>query len=92
MIYLVVENIVCFRFDFCEPSFVTGNCLEISPGCSQYDRVYCGAGVQKQHEGYMKSLLKVGGVLVMPLEEKVRSPRNPRFCTLSCLPASVPGV
>ncbi|XP_007462281.1 PREDICTED: protein-L-isoaspartate O-methyltransferase domain-containing protein 2 isoform X2 [Lipotes vexillifer] len=58
------------KFDFCEPSFVTGNCLEISPGCSQYDRVYCGAGVQKQHEGYMKSLLKVGGVLVMPLEEK----------------------
>ncbi|XP_032461031.1 protein-L-isoaspartate O-methyltransferase domain-containing protein 2 isoform X3 [Phocoena sinus] len=59
------------KFDFCEPSFVTGNCLEISPGCSQYDRVYCGAGVQKQHEGYMKSLLKVGGVLVMPLEEKL---------------------
>lgn len=61
-----------FRFDFCEPSFVTGNCLEISPDCSQYDRVYCGAGVQKEHEEYMKSLLKVGGILVMPLEEKVR--------------------
>ncbi|ELK04453.1 Protein-L-isoaspartate O-methyltransferase domain-containing protein 2 [Pteropus alecto] len=58
------------KFDFCEPSFVPGNCLEISPGCSQYDRVYCGAGVQKQHEDYMKSLLKVGGILVMPLEEK----------------------
>lgn len=59
------------RFDFCEPSFVTGNCLEISPDCSQYDRVYCGAGVQKEHEDYMKRLLKVGGILVMPLEEKV---------------------
>lgn len=59
------------RFDFCEPSFVTGNCLEISPDCSQYDRVYCGAGVQKEHEDYMKSLLKVGGILVMPLEEKL---------------------
>ncbi|VTJ56768.1 Hypothetical predicted protein [Marmota monax] len=59
------------RFDFCEPSFVTGNCLEISPDCSQYDRVYCGAGVQKEHEEYMKSLLKVGGILVMPLEEKL---------------------
>ncbi|XP_057557667.1 protein-L-isoaspartate O-methyltransferase domain-containing protein 2 isoform X1 [Hippopotamus amphibius kiboko] len=58
------------KFDFCEPSFVTGNCLEISPDCSQYDRVYCGAGVQKEHEEYMKSLLKVGGILVMPLEEK----------------------
>ena len=81
----------CFRFDFCEPCFVTGNCLELSPACSQYDRVYCGAGVQKEHEEYMKSLLKVGGVLVMPLEEKVRSPRNRRFCTLNCLPRSVPG-
>ncbi|XP_012509994.1 PREDICTED: protein-L-isoaspartate O-methyltransferase domain-containing protein 2 [Propithecus coquereli] len=60
------------KFDFCEPSFVTGNCLEISPDCAQYDRVYCGAGVQKEHEEYMKNLLKVGGVLVMPLEEKSR--------------------
>lgn len=59
------------RFDFCEPSFVTGNCLEIAPDCSQYDRVYCGAGVRKEHEDYMKSLLKVGGILVMPLEEKL---------------------
>ncbi|KAF6088866.1 protein-L-isoaspartate (D-aspartate) O-methyltransferase domain containing 2 [Phyllostomus discolor] len=58
------------RFDFCEPSFVTGNCLEIAPDCSQYDRVYCGAGVRREHEDYMKSLLKVGGILVMPLEEK----------------------
>nr|KAF6272956.1 protein-L-isoaspartate (D-aspartate) O-methyltransferase domain containing 2 [Pipistrellus kuhlii] len=60
------------KFDFCEPSFVPGNCLELSPDCSQYDRVYCGAGVQKEHEDYMKSLLKVGGILVMPLEEKPR--------------------
>uniref|UniRef100_A0A6I8NAL4 Protein-L-isoaspartate (D-aspartate) O-methyltransferase domain containing 2 n=1 Tax=Ornithorhynchus anatinus TaxID=9258 RepID=A0A6I8NAL4_ORNAN len=59
------------KFEFCEPSFVTGNCLEISPDCTQYDRVYCGAGVQKEHEDYMKSLLKVGGILVMPLEEKL---------------------
>ncbi|XP_021528173.2 protein-L-isoaspartate O-methyltransferase domain-containing protein 2 isoform X1 [Aotus nancymaae] len=59
------------KFDFCEPSFVIGNCLEISPDCSQYDRVYCGAGVQKEHEAYMKNLLKVGGILVMPLEEKL---------------------
>ncbi|XP_065270492.1 protein-L-isoaspartate O-methyltransferase domain-containing protein 2 [Emys orbicularis] len=59
------------KFEFCEPSFVTGNCLEISPDSTQYDRVYCGAGVQKEHEDYMKSLLKVGGILVMPLEEKL---------------------
>lgn len=60
-----------FRFEFCEPSFVAGNCLEIPPESRHYDRVYCGAGVQKEHEDYMKNLLKVGGILVMPLEEKV---------------------
>nr|XP_003462871.1 protein-L-isoaspartate O-methyltransferase domain-containing protein 2 [Cavia porcellus] len=68
MVGLILESL---KFDFCEPSFVTGNCLEISPDCSQYDRVYCGAGVQKEHEEYMKNLLKVGGILVMPLEEKL---------------------
>ncbi|XP_034733273.1 protein-L-isoaspartate O-methyltransferase domain-containing protein 2 [Etheostoma cragini] len=59
------------KFEFCEPSFVVGNCLEIPLESRQYDRVYCGAGVQKEHEDYMKSLLKVGGILVMPLEEKL---------------------
>ncbi|KAI5612283.1 protein-L-isoaspartate (D-aspartate) O-methyltransferase domain containing 2 [Silurus asotus] len=59
------------RFEFCEPSFVVGNCLEIAPESQQYDRVYCGAGVQKDHEDFMKNLLKVGGILVLPLEEKL---------------------
>ncbi|XP_029911047.1 protein-L-isoaspartate O-methyltransferase domain-containing protein 2 isoform X2 [Myripristis murdjan] len=59
------------KFEFCEPSFVVGNCLEIPPETRQYDRVYCGAGVQKEHEDYMKNLLKVGGILVLPLEEKL---------------------
>ncbi|KAG2461758.1 protein-L-isoaspartate O-methyltransferase domain-containing protein 2a [Polypterus senegalus] len=59
------------KFEFCEPSFVAGNCLEITPGCRQYDRVYCGAGVQREHEEYMRSLLKIGGILVLPLEEKL---------------------
>uniref|UniRef100_A0A8C5Q8F6 Protein-L-isoaspartate (D-aspartate) O-methyltransferase domain containing 2 n=1 Tax=Leptobrachium leishanense TaxID=445787 RepID=A0A8C5Q8F6_9ANUR len=59
------------KFDFCEPCFVIGNCLDISLDSSPYDRVYCGAGVQKEHEEYMKNLLKVGGILVMPIEEKL---------------------
>lgn len=50
---------------------MAGNCLEIPPDNRQYDRVYCGAGVQREHENYMKNLLKVGGILVLPLEEKV---------------------
>lgn len=61
----------CIRFEFCEPSFVVGNCLEIAPESRHYDRVYCGAGVQREHEDFMKSLLNVGGILVLPLEEKV---------------------
>ncbi|XP_063315738.1 protein-L-isoaspartate O-methyltransferase domain-containing protein 2 [Pelobates fuscus] len=59
------------KFDFCEPCFVSGNCLDISLDSSAYDRVYCGAGVQKEHEEYMKNLLKIGGILVMPIEEKL---------------------
>ena len=59
------------RFEFCEPVFVVGNCLEISTDSHQYDRIYCGAGVQKDHENYMKVLLKIGGTLVMPIEDQV---------------------
>ncbi|XP_010884143.1 protein-L-isoaspartate O-methyltransferase domain-containing protein 1 [Esox lucius] len=59
------------KFEFCEPVFVVGNCLEISSDSHQYDRIYCGAGVQKDHENYMKVLLKVGGVLVMPIEDQL---------------------
>ncbi|CAB1326396.1 unnamed protein product, partial [Coregonus sp. 'balchen'] len=58
-------------FEFCEPIFVVGNCLEISSDSHQYDRIYCGAGVQKDHENYMKILLKVGGILVMPIEDQL---------------------
>lgn len=63
------------RFEFCEPVFVVGNCLEISTDSHQYDRIYCGAGVQKDHENYMKVLLKIGGILVMPIEDQVSSAR-----------------
>ncbi|KAK6303948.1 hypothetical protein J4Q44_G00264020 [Coregonus suidteri] len=64
------------KFEFCEPSFVAGNCLEIPPESRQYDRVYCGAGVQRDHEEFMKNLLKVGGILVLPLEEKLTKIRR----------------
>ena len=33
--------------------------------------MYCGAGVQKDHENYMKLMLKVGGILVVPIEDQV---------------------
>ena len=59
------------RFEFCEPAFVVGNCLQIASDSHQYDRIYCGAGVQKDHENYMKILLKVGDILVMPVEDQL---------------------
>ena len=55
-----------FGVEFCEPVFVTGNGLCINECYRQYDRVYCGAEVDIQHANYMKSLLKVDGLLVMP--------------------------
>lgn len=60
--YLIHDlSFLLHRFEFCEPVFVVGNCLEISTDSHQYDRIYCGAGVQKDHENYMKVLLKIGG-------------------------------
>jgi protein-L-isoaspartate O-methyltransferase len=56
---------------FCEPSFLVGNALLMSPGHMQYDRVYCGAACPPEHVGLIKSLLKVGGVLVFPVDNKL---------------------
>ena len=58
-------------FDFCPPSFVVGNCLQLPSSSNTYDRVYCGASCPPEHENYMKNLIKVGGVLVMPLNDQV---------------------
>lgn len=58
-----------------------GNCLEIATDSHQYDRIYCGAGVQKDHENYMKVLLKIGGILVMPIEDQVRINRTKTAAT-----------
>lgn len=69
------------KFEFCEPVFVVGNCLEISTDSHQYDRIYCGAGVQKDHENYMKVLLKIGGTLVMPIEDQLTQITRTGQCT-----------
>lgn len=59
------------EFEFCEPKFIIGNCLQLNSGCQLYDRVYVGAGCPPEHENYMKNLLKIGGVLVMPLNDRL---------------------
>ena len=43
----------------------------LNPDNRLYDRVYCGAACPSEHENYMKNLIKVGGILVMPLNEQV---------------------
>ena len=69
--YFKREAIPFDEFDVCEPKFVQGNCLLFNPGGRLYDRVYCGAACPQEHENYMKNLITVGGVLVMPLNDQV---------------------
>ncbi|XP_066145954.1 uncharacterized protein [Euwallacea fornicatus] len=60
------------EFDFCEPKFIQGNCLCLSTECSNlYDRIYCGAACPEEYESYMKNLLKIGGILVMPINDQL---------------------
>lgn len=48
--------------------YIVGNCLCLPTDC-QYDRVYCGAMCPKEYELYMKNLIRVGGILVMPFND-----------------------
>jgi len=62
------------EFNFCFPKFVHGNCLNIAIGDDTmlYDRIYVGAGVTSDQGEFIKRLLRVNGILVMPLEDLVR--------------------
>ncbi len=77
-------------FEFCEPRFVTGNALLAAAGGRgtggtggigerRYDRVYCGAACPPQHQSYIKSLVNIGGILVMPFDDQVSSTRFFQF-------------
>ena len=57
--------------EFCDPVFVVGNGLLVSPGNMLYDRIYCGAGCPPEHAQLMKNMINVGGLLVMPLDNQV---------------------
>lgn len=80
------------EFDYCEPNFIQGNCLCLTSDYhAQYDRVYCGAACPREYESYMKNLLKVGGILVMPLNEKllqIRRTSETNWEVRSLLPVS----
>ena len=57
--------------EFCEPKFIVGNGLLMSPGNLLYDRIYCGAACPPEHAQLMRNMLNVGGVLVMPHDNQV---------------------
>ncbi|VVC44007.1 Hypothetical protein CINCED_3A001612 [Cinara cedri] len=54
----------------CINVFRLGNACELL-STSFYDRVYCRPGVPPEHIEFMKSLIKIGGVLVMPLDNSL---------------------
>ena len=60
-------------FDFCIPKFVHGNFLSLNhhTDLPLYDRVYVGMGVSDEHESVLKNLIKVNGILIMPLNDSV---------------------
>ncbi|XP_034175728.1 protein-L-isoaspartate O-methyltransferase domain-containing protein 1 isoform X1 [Osmia lignaria lignaria] len=62
------KSLALDEFDFCEPLFIQGNCLNVAPG-RQYDRVYCGAACPEGHEGFIRQFVRVGGILVMPFKD-----------------------
>ena len=57
--------------EFCEPVFIVGNGLLLSPGNILYDRIYCGAACPPEHAQLMKNMLNIGGILVMPHDNQV---------------------
>lgn len=59
------------EYDFCEPKFMQGNCLCLASGYHLYDRVYCGAACPEKYLGHIKNLVKVGGILVVPINERL---------------------
>jgi protein-L-isoaspartate(D-aspartate) O-methyltransferase len=77
---LVKSSVHFDDFDFCMPRFVHGNFLNLDiqhEDTILYDRIYVGAGVSDEHEDFIKSLLKINGIVVMPLNDCVRTFLSP---------------
>ncbi|XP_068629852.1 uncharacterized protein [Battus philenor] len=63
------QSPVLDEFDYCEPKYFLGNGLCLAPLQAPYDRVYCGAGCPVEYTDYLKQLIRIGGILVMPLKD-----------------------
>lgn len=59
------------EYEFCIPQFEVGNCLSLATTDRRYDRIYCGAACPESYNDYIKQLLAVGGILVMPVNEQL---------------------
>lgn len=61
------------HFDYCVPKFVNGNVMNliVNSDTMLYDRIYVGAGVTDAEEEFLTKLLKVDGILVMPLNDSL---------------------
>ena len=68
LFYLRVLNTPLFK-----KQFVHGNCMNLAVTSDMllYDRIYVGAGVTDQEEPFLTSLLKINGILIMPLKDSV---------------------
>ena len=85
------ENSAIDEYEFCVPQFEKGNCLSLAPSKRRYNRVYCGAGCPESFENYMKQLLEVGGILVMPMNDQllqIRRIEENQWAVNSVLPVS----
>lgn len=70
----IVKNSIAFDdFEFCVPQFIHGDCMNINFNSEMllYDRIYVGACVNQEQEQHITSLLKIGGILVMPSNDSL---------------------
>ncbi|CAG7836346.1 unnamed protein product [Allacma fusca] len=58
-------------FEFCEPSFSIGNCMDALPTPYRYDRIYCGAACPPKYLQVIIDSLKIGGISVVPVNDSL---------------------
>ena len=79
------------EYEFCIPQFKKGNCLALVSTERRYDRIYCGAGCPEMYNDYIRQLVEVGGILVMPMNDQllqIRRIDENSFAANSVLPVS----
>lgn len=67
----IQSNPAIDEYEFCIPQFELGNCLSLATTDRRYDRIYCGAACPETYNDYIKQLVAVGGILVMPVNDQL---------------------